>query len=348
MQRKKIIVGVLFFIILVFHLKAENFVRVDQWKHEGVVGYVFCSFINAENQVVASFYKSPNFIIQRDKLIEFAPYGQGPNDLMDTKAGFNYNGDVAFIELADKIKIFTKKEDGTYAWKETKWLKRGQYAHMVRDGIYFDHKWFLAGEELLDYKNNIAGVSYVKVFDDNGKPLKQLIHEEYKQPNQFHLMRFYLVPYKDDRVFFLPENELKVSVISAKKLEVSKEVELEIPSFYKKMPDTFYVFKKYNNAQENFTLDLENWAMGYSRITKVVMNGDSLVVQLRTCRADMKKFALLFYSAETFKLERTVFIDDFLLGARADKFYFFANGNPGRDEDTEEIVINVYAFEKKK
>jgi hypothetical protein len=78
------------------------------------------------------------------------------------------------------------------------------------------------------------------------------------------------------------------------------------------------------------------------------VDGDYLVVQIRTCRDDMKKFALLFYSAKTFKLEKTVFLNDFLLGARAGKFYFFANGNPGRDEDTEEIVINVYAFEKKK
>ena len=65
---------------------------------------------------------------------------------------------------------------------------------------------------------------------------------------------------------------------------------------------------------------------------------------MRTCEAKLKKFALLFYNAENFKLERTIFTNDLLLGAKDGKYYFYANGDPGRDEEAEEFIIHIYSF----
>ncbi|MCP5105385.1 MAG: hypothetical protein GY950_18495 [bacterium] len=161
-------------------------------------------------------------------------------------------------------------------------------------------------------------------------------------------MSYFVIGYKTETVFVLIENELKVHIVSSKSLEVLKTVKLEVPAFYKKMPETFYAWKRYGNGNNNFARDLEKWDMGYSSMQKAVVQNGRLVVQVRTANPKMKKFALLFYNADTFKLEKTVFLNDFLLGAKDGKFYCFANGNPGRDEDTDDCIINIYSFRGKK
>jgi hypothetical protein len=97
------------------------------------------------------------------------------------------------------------------------------------------------------------------------------------------------------------------------------------------------------------SIDVETWATGYSSITEAAVDGNWLVVQVRTCSTKEKKFALLFYNVENnFKLEKTVFTDDFLLDVKDGKYYCFANGDPGRDDDTDQCIINIYAWEKTK
>ncbi len=220
---------------------------------------------------------------------------------------------------------------------------------MIKEGIFFDNKFFLTGYEPLEQTKNEEKVSYLKVYDDNGQPLKQLIRKTYTAPHRFNEIKYHIIGYKTDRVIFLPANKLKVTIVSAKKLEIIKEVDLEIPGFYKKMPEDFYIFKRYDNPKDNFRLDIETWATGYSSITEAAVDGNYLVVQVRTCSEKEKKFALLFYNAENnFKLEKTVFTDDFLLDIKDGKYYCFANGNPGRDDDTDNCIINIYAWEKAK
>ncbi len=327
---------------------ASDFKRVDQWKHDELCLHHFYSLIDPDNQVVGAFYKNPNLLISREKIVKFAGYGQSPNELTNLLGMFFYRGDLAMVEMPKKIKIFTKK-NGTYAWKETKWLKMGKMPQIVKDGIFFDNKIFLAGLTFLEStKNeNEINTSFIKVYDEKGTLLKDLVHKTFKGPNRFYLMKYYVIGYKTDRVFFLAENELKVTLISAKTLEPVKEVNLEIPSFYKKMPDDFYSWNKEKQQNENFNLVLENYAMGYSGINNSLVEGKYLVVQMRTCNPKLKKFALLFYNADSFKLEETIFIDDFLLGAKDGKYYFFANGDPSRDENTYECIINIYSFGKK-
>ena len=150
-----------------------------------------------------------------------------------------------------------------------------------------------------------------------------------------------------DRVYFLSENELKVHVVSLKELKVEKEVVLEIPKFYKKMPDGFYGWKKYEGSDKGFTRDIEYWKTSYSRINKVIIEGDFLVLQIRTCSENLKKFALLFYNAANFKLEKTIYTDDLLLCSRKGKYYFFAGGDPGLDDEADEFKINIYSAQIK-
>jgi len=329
---------------------AEEFKRIDHWAHDETFGRDFFSFIDSDNHVVGGFYMIGCRMITPEKIVKFAPRGEGPGDLITFSAAFPYKdkGDIIIFEMPGRAKIFTKK-NGTYAWKETRWFKLGKYAHKIKEGIFFDNKFFLTGEEQIEYKNNKQYVSLLKVYDDNGQPLKQLIRKTFTTPNRFYEMQYHIAGYKTDRVFFLQANTLNVKIVSTKNLEIIKEVDLEVPGFYKKMPEDFYVFKKYNNPKSNFLMDLETWATGYSSITEAAVDGNWLVVQVRTCSTKEKKFALLFYNIEkSFKLEKTVFTDDFLLDVKDGKYYCFANGDPGRDDDTDQCIINIYAWQTTK
>jgi hypothetical protein len=156
-------------------------------------------------------------------------------------------------------------------------------------------------------------------------------------------MRYYVEAFGKDTVLFLAENELKAKVISSKTLDVNQEVNLEAPYFYKKKPEDFYKYRRYEGYDE-LNNDLEKWALGYSAITGAVFFQGKLILQVRTCSDKLKKFALLVYDTKTWKLESTFFINDLLLGSKDGKFYFFANGNPGRDDDTDDCIINIYSL----
>jgi hypothetical protein len=319
--------------------------RVTQWKHDTEpFGNEFISLVDRDNHVIGSFFKSPFRIISAEKIVLFAPYGQGPSDLMNAMAGFIYKGDLAVVETSNKIKVFTKK-DGTYIWKETKWLKGSRFPHFVKSGIFFANKLFLAGFAFLNMGKEEVEVGHLKIYDDQGKLLKTLIKKTFKGPSRLYEMRYHVAGYKQGKVFYLPANELKVTVISTNTLEITEEKKIEHPSFYKKMPEGFYIFKNSRGDLSGLKKDLETWATGYSAVTKMFIDGDYLVLQIRTCSERLKKFAFLFYNVEkNFKLENTVYIDDFLLGAKSGKYYCFANGNPGLDDGTDDVIINIYEF----
>jgi hypothetical protein len=277
--------------------------------------------------------------------------GQGPNEVYLAYTICPYKNDIAFILFGHKIKIFTKK-DNTYKWKETKWLKRDRYSHTIRDALFLENKWFFAGPDKLEGDKKKDRVALLKVYNNEGRPIARLIKKWFSRDEDYSNMDFYIAVHETqkNRAFVLAENELKTYEISTKQLKVLKEWDLEVPKFYKKMPEDFYNMKQYESqigGSRTFLGNIHHWKISYSRITKIAVEGGYLVIQTRTCSDELKKFALLFYDINTLKLEKTFFIDDFFIGARDGKYYFYANGNPGLDEDIDECVINIYAFDKK-
>ena len=346
---KRILIIIMLIAMMGFLSAEEEFIRIEQWNHGDQELYVGIDgpLIDKDGHMVAYFGKLGARLITPDNVTAFAPLGQGPSDAYLVCGICQYNDDIAFVELYHKIKIFTKKGN-TYAWKATNWLKRDYYPQIIRDVIFFKDKWFLAGDNTISEKGEKFEKSLIKVFDSAGKPIKVLIERVYNGKNAFHQMDHYIVHNNKDRVFFLAENELKVYVICPDKLEILKEVNLEIPAFYKKMPDDFYVFKLYENDSRDFYRDYQKWKTSYSRIVRVKQEGNYLAIQIRTFGEKQKKFAVLFYNVDTFKLEKIFSTDDLFLATRDGKYYFYANGNPGYDEGTDNCIINIYAFKEKK
>jgi len=320
--------------------------KIGSWEFpDRIFGKIFYSTVDKDNHLVVSFYKIPVLSMSSKGIVEFAPYGQGPNELTNLVGMCFYKGNLALAEHADKIKIYEKKK-GKYVWKETKWLKHSGYYALIPNCIkYYENKWFVVGTEGLEY-NKITGksvCSHIKVYDEKGKMIKRLIKSHYTGANQYPLMSRFIPMYKR-KLFFITENSLELSVVSIDKLKVERKIQLSIPGFYKKMPKDFYV----NNPNENnFMKNLEKWNTGYSSITNVLVSGKYLILQIRTCNDEMKKFAILFYNADNFKLKKTYFTDDYLMGVRENKLYCFMNGNPGLDDDTDDAVINIYKITEK-
>jgi hypothetical protein len=346
--RTKIYVMLIFLLALNSILPAtSSFKRVDQWKHDiDPLGFINRSIIDADGDVVISAFGPCRYVLSPKRSEPYGKFGQGPSDLTTLWAIFPYQDNMAFVEQSDKVKIFSKK-DGTYVWKETVWLKRSRYFQMIRYGIFSHHKWFLAGVEDLDYGSKVFKVAHMRILDEKGNFIKHLVKINYPDYKRCEDFKYFLLPHRE-RIFYMMENRLEVKVISPVELTVVEEIPLKAPDFYKKMPDDFFLNKKEHHNFQKLARDLEYWKTSYSAITRAAVEGSHLVVQLRTCTDKLKKFALLFYDIDhNFKLARTVFIDDLFLGSKDGKYYFFANGNPGWDEDTDDCIINIYRFEEK-
>ena len=351
MLKSKALLGVILLIVLCAAAWAEDFQLIDNWKLQNpIYGWAFPSLTDQHGNIIGAFFKVGIIIIDREKRTDFARPGEGPGDLMDFMGICEYQGNVAVLEHAGRIKVFTFKT-GKYEWKENVWLKQGSYMQRVNNLLFFNGKWFLAGHKTLAFDKNKMErtVAFLAVHERDGKHMKDLIATTDKKGHfrQYFLMNFYIVG-EGKNLFFLAENELTAHVLSADGLSIQRAIKLETPPFYKPVPKEFYDEKDYNKEPpDQFDIDSETWKTGYSRITQAVADSGYLVVQVRTGDKKLKKFALLCYDAGTLKLKKTVFINDMLLNARLGKYYFIKNGDPSLDEEAdEETVINCYTWKK--
>jgi hypothetical protein len=328
----------------------EEFKMIQQWNHGNKEMYsiIYGSVINNDGHILLrAGIKTNSVYITPTELVEFGFPGQGPSDLYLPLASCSYFEDIAYFEMTSKIKIFTKK-DNNYAWKETKSFKN-PLTPICRAMLFYNDKWFLAGviAQSWDISKKMNSFFRFYAFDNKGERLKGLLAVNAQSAFKAGSLDYFLSLYKR-RIVLMAENELKVFEIDADKIEVLRETVLEVPSFYIKMPQDFYIEKDSIKSKRNLGLDVEKWKTSYSIITNTAVDNDYLVVQVRTCSDKLKKFALLFYKSDTFKLEKTFFIDDFLIGARNGIYYFYANGNPGYEEEADECIINLYSFTEKK
>lgn len=331
-------------VLLFFPCQAkQSFKCIDQWKFDEIIaGTVWHSVVDNNGHLVVAFFKTGLRLIKPDEMIAFAPFGEGPNEVKNFEAVLPYNDNIAITEHQQKTKLFTKK-NGTYVSTESIWFKRGLISSfIISSGVYVKNRWFFTGLGELEGDNEYDHFYSLNVYDRQRNPIKRLL--EWKSPksnNFYHQMKRHIVSYKA-QVFVVSENQPQVAVISSDDVKLIKKVTLEVPAFYKKMPEDFYRYKNGEMVNpKKYFLDLERWQTSYSRIAKVVLAGNRLVLSIRTCDKKQKLFALLFYNADTFKLEQVLYTDDFLLAAREGKYYFYANGEPARDESADKCIIKI-------
>jgi len=323
--------------------KAGEFVLVDTWEDQEFIagGMLFGSFIDKDGDYLAQFQKDPPLIANKNGFKQLRQRGQGPGDL-ESLFGACYRGDdLTIFEWSGKIKLFSK-EQGTYEYKDSI-FRKAEGSHFYSKGIAFAHdRWFLSGIGL-DYapegdKSQIK-VIFLKVYEANGLFFKDLLAEvtEYRGHES---LRQYMAPYQD-KLLFMRETELEVTVLDTIKVEVERVVALERPKFYKALPDDFY----FTESKKSLTIEqMVNWQKGYSAVMNVAVSGKNLVVQVRTATPKLKRFAVLFYDLATFALKDTQFTDDLMLASQGDRFYFFKDGMPGFDDDAGPFKVEIREY----
>ena len=351
MKYKSILIIFTFFLTCFYSpAKADvEFKMIQQWNHgdKELYNILFIPIITKDgNLILRDGRQKWSYLIGPKEVVKFAPMGQGPSDLYIPYSACNYGDDIAYFEISKKLKIFTKKEN-TYSWKETKSII-SPYSFEPRDMLFHNGKWLFAGHNVSSYDKKKKEVTffYFYAYNDKGKPIKGLISRTLPYIVDHSPMDYFL-ELSGKRIFLMKENELKVFLIDPDEIKLLREITLEIPDFYKKMPPDFYTFKEPPAADMQFIKTIENWKASYSSITGMAVENGYLAVQVRTCSDKLKKYAMLFYNAETFKLEKTFFSNDFFYGASKGKYYFYARGNPGYDEEAEECIINLYSFKEK-
>jgi len=326
----------------------NQIVLTEKWEYtEDIPGRIQYSTIDKDGCPVACFFKIGNRMLLPKKVIPITPIGQGPDEVMNVASIFIYQGiDLAVGEDPSRIKVF-QKDNESYKFKKNIWLKRGPNFHLTANTLYFDKKIFISGFEMMSYNPSVMQISYVKVYDEDGNYLKNLLNEsiptEILKTKNIVELRRYILNYKD-KIYYLVENDLKVNVISGRNLTEEGQFKLKLPDFYKKMPDDFFLMSKPGESFAEKELNMEHWLVSYSRITKTVVEKDWLIIQVRTCNPKLKRFSLLFYNAGNFNLEKTFFIDDLLLGAKDGKLYCYGDGDPGLDDEVVKTVIKIYSI----
>lgn len=347
----KVLILYLSLVIPGAYLSASSFVfkLVEEWKHgDQTFGPIISGIIDKDQELIIRFFDSGPQYITSKGVSHISQLGQGPDDVEFLFTVFEYKGDMGFVERADKVKIF-RKIAGKYRGKEFLWWQRGPYPHFISKVIFTDNKFFLAGMGVANFSDGIQKYYYVRVLDNQGKIVKTLLNEdsEIKKIDYRYLSYFILDDQLRKRVLYLREDRLDIHPISTSNLKEDKVIHLENPVFYKPMPEDFYFLDKKKDAMEKIMLYLEEWKYGYSAISTALIYKNYLVLQIRTCDQKMKHFALLFYNLDSFKLEQTIMSNDFLLCAGASKFYFYANGSPGMDENTDLCTIKICELENK-
>jgi len=325
--------------------------RVDQWKfdHDPIV-FISDTFISKNNTIIGYFRDENIAEVTPKGIKQVIGIGEGPDQVIFPCLIFRYGDgdDIAVSDLANRIKIFYRKDRG-FTSKKSFWYKVDSFALVARECVFSDNKFFITGTNIISQNKIGSKVALITIFNEKGKQLKVLLEKKLSAQQRYDLMYYHIINLKKGLLAFIPENEPTVTLISPKSMEVVKQVPLTIPSFYKKMPGDFYTIKKKIKPGDSgaFILQmLETFRTGYSRINNLNFDQNWLILQMRTCDKKLKRYAILVYNADTFKLEHTLYTDDYLVGVKDGKFYCFANGNPGWDGEIDDVVFNIYQLKK--
>ncbi len=320
---------------------------------------IFHAVIDMDGNLLMSFAISNEIIIlDKQEYKVLASHGQGPGSVTGTHVlGFDEANQLVVDEgISGKVHFFKKESPGKYTFDNFIWKgvgdMKGSSAVVSVDCAYVDNKMFIAGYR----SHRISGSNKFKFFwlqayDTKGKLIQDIYTEEkpyLKNGKRYdHVRAWMFLDVYRDKLFFIRGNSLNVKIISSKRMVVEKEQQLQLPAYYKPMGEDCYIIPGKGHLSKNKFRDLiTEWALSYSSMTKMLVHGKHLVIQIRTCNQKMKRFALLFYNAVTFKKEGELFSDDLLLAARDNRFYFYKNGDPYIDEDADTFDIQVFRLEQ--
>jgi hypothetical protein len=344
MRRRLIILGFILFILSFHSLYPVEMKLLKQWIHNVDVGGEISHCLLDKYSNIILVHRPGISLVNEKKITTFAEWGQGPDQINSVYAICDYQGDLAVFELNNQIKLF-KMEGETYHEINKKWLKINPGIYFLRDAFYAQGRFFLGGLFTIKEEREKIYAALMMAYNDlSGQVEEKFGLVYYPKPSDHYIIRKHFAIY-GDHLLFLPQNELKVYMISLNNLNLEKTVELKPPGFYIPMPKTFFLLKNYKDDNE-YWKTIVTWMSSYSAVTRmVVLQNRYLILQIRTCNSKQKKFALLFYDINNnFFLSNVIYTNDLLLAGEGDKalLYFFNGGDPMIDEEAGKLIINIY------
>jgi len=318
---------------------AKTLVEVDKWRYPEIKlhGYIFDARIDDDDNLILMFFKDGIFVVSKSAAYPISRYGQGPGEITNWRTMYLNQVHLVDVETSGKL-LFFKKVGSLYKYDKVEWIK-GLNNVFVKSAEQHNSRWFFTGfcydNEAALKKGKLAG-HFISVFE-NGNLKVKLLYREFPQKYYAHLIRTFIRE-KDDRFYVMIETEPKIYILDPQKLEITKEVKLQ-------MPDNFIPAKEktfLRRPDKPVPLQYEEWELSYSRVENFLVSNDYLIVQIRNPFGQKGKFELLFYNPESFVLEKSLFINDVLLAEKNGAYYFLENGDPGLDEEAEKLIINVY------
>lgn len=342
-MRKRLCVGgsAVFFLCCHFMYSLE-IKLLKQWRHDCDLGGEISHCLLDHDDNILLVHRPGISLVNEKQFVNFAQWGQGPNEIDNVYAMCEYQDGLAVFESLNKLKLFKKSAAGYYGGNR-KWIKSNPSSYYLKDAFFVKDRFFLGGLVIKSRQKDKLNGALLKVYNDkSGQSEESLIPVQYPEPSRYSEIRKHFAM-DGDHFFFLSQHEMKAYQISLNKIALEKTIELEIPEFYVPMPKSFFIYKKYKDDNGLWN-DIVNWLTSYSAVTRMtVLQGGYLVIQVRTCNTKLQKFALLIYNIRNdFSLDKVIYMNDFLLAGRKDLLYCIHNGDPMEDEEANRLIVDVY------
>ncbi|MBC7361467.1 MAG: hypothetical protein H5U06_04190 [Candidatus Aminicenantes bacterium] len=242
MKKHILSLSIVFFILSFHFLYPVEIKFFKQWKHNvDIGGEISHCLLDKEDNIIIVHRPGISLVNER-QFLTFSEWGQGPNQINSVYAICDYRGDLAVFELKNQIKIF-KKEGETYTEVNKKWLKTDPRTYLLRDAFYTAERFFLGGLiTIKKEKGKLYGALVMAYNDITGQTEKNFVFVQYPDPSDHYLIRKHF-EICGDYLLFLPQNEMKLYLISLDTLILEKTVELKTPKFYVSMPKSFFYLK---------------------------------------------------------------------------------------------------------
>ncbi len=314
----------------------EDFRLKDIWEfpEEKLGSYIYDSDISPNGDVIFIGFKWWIVRVNKKGVSLLAPKGEGPGELRSPFNFFIKDDLIGAAETYGKISFFKIKKN-SYEFQNSIFLKPSL---QIRTSVFECGGKFYVGGFLPAPPRTLAKGYFLTIYGKSGKPLNKTLFLDFKKNSRIYLSRTFIRRHKD-RLFVVLEFSPTIYWLNCGEEEIRGKIGLKMPDFYIPMrnlppPPEGIISKR--RLQEIY----ESWEGSYSRIEQIAMDGNYMILQIRTLKKP--KFALLFYDLKDFSLSKVYLVDDRLLGVKNGTFYFFANGNPGFDEEAGEIKIKIY------
>jgi hypothetical protein len=322
---------------------------VETWKHDKLFGGKrFGTIVEPDGALLGQFQKDMPFMMTKKTVTDLRPMGQGPGDLVSAFGIDIWGDDLLVVEWTGKIKKFSKHE-GAYELKESIHRRAEATAFQIDDVACTDDRIFIAGFSMgATEGSDLFTFTTLKAYERDGSFLGNVISHtaEVETFSTFNNWRERHLKHDGGTLFFMSESSLDLYVIDKDTFSDHTIVSLDRPSFYVPMPEDFFrIFDKRGRILDGATISksVVAWRQGYSRVENLEVLDDHLVVQLRTSRPSLPRFALCFYSRQNdYALESTVYTDELLVGSLGDRLYLMKGGHPGiDDEELDQTVVRI-------